>query len=941
MGNVGIMNSADSHNADVHEIPTTEGESNCSVQRSASDTAGQEEATNAINESPVSTQSLESDSKSFEEASGPTENAISGTGEIETPRPKARLRSCAKPLYPALLKIARAKNKDLELLFTILWSINAPPSLRALPRVARNLRKSLLILQLRYQIDLTAAGLGEWPEMLRWLASDLEVEQLCYGKKRRFTSVLYHCATTHSFYALLWELVGSGLACVRASLALLYIEQAAKRVAREDYESHLHEGTEVVLCGHSPYEAWRAAHSLRASESAHVLFSRVADTTSLAELHVEVSSIDAKENDAAVLLHLPALKAYLTRLAKDVPTDRITSITSKQRSSSGTRLRPARGTQSKTKSDVHNVETAHGKVGMRRRTPPTDERTRARLREADATPNEVTRGETVWIATTPESNVDPAVHAAIFRMASRAMHKPVELMQGHRRHLSTDELTLLLRQSREAALEFAASDDKSPESQRKLTMLATALCSLFTWTDIDDAAETLVFGPGTPNDHSPRAMFIGEDPADDYFRIEALVPEYATAGKFDVSLYRDMADYVILPLPPIIGSVIRALFRAELSGVMDQPLRLMRNAPGLERSIERILKEIEPTGRLTLSRIRESLFSLVVSATCGDIALSSLIFAKKHYSVDAELYYLAYGTREIAKIYLEIVQKIHAGAFTSSEYTLPAVNIDRLVPDADIGCRDYPLTAELVGSIAEIRKRGVDAWRKLRKRRSFDALDAEFENLHNDLTLYVCLRFAYSTGVRAITSPLPSFDEIIVLTLADGRCIGIADWSDKDDPAHYHKCELFLDQDELKDLEDYSEYIHRIRKSVPGSKTTRAASCFYIAKGKRKLVSPASTAKIFGKVYPYPPNTHRRVLSRELRSAGKDPDPNREPHLAGMSPEIVRAGILHHWSTDREPWSTLSGLSLPMIRDAILRHVPPLVKRLGFAESLEKVVLHG
>jgi hypothetical protein len=175
VGNVGIMNSADSHNADVHEIPTTEGESYCSVQRSASDTAGQEEATNAINESPVSTQSLESDSKSFEEASGPTENAISGTGEIETPRPKARLRSCAKPLYPALLKIARAKNKDLELLFTILWSINAPPSLRALPRVARNLRKSLLILQLRYQIDLTAAGLGEWPEMLRWLASDLEV----------------------------------------------------------------------------------------------------------------------------------------------------------------------------------------------------------------------------------------------------------------------------------------------------------------------------------------------------------------------------------------------------------------------------------------------------------------------------------------------------------------------------------------------------------------------------------------------------------------------------------------------------------------------------------------------------------------------------------------------------------------------------------------------
>ncbi len=926
--NVGIMNPATGYDADVHESPKAEGASDCVDRHSALDAGGQEEPGTKINRSLVPLHALESDLKPFDNASGPTGIADGERASAGSAKPKAKLRSCANPLYPLLLEIARAKNKDLELLFTILWSINAPPSLRALPRIARHLRRSLLILQLKYEVNLASAGLGEWPEMLKWLASDPEVNHLCYGKKRQFTSVHYHCATTHSFYAFLWELVGRGLACVRAYLALLYIDQAAKRVCRENYESHLREGSEVALRGHNPYEASHAAHILLKSENARLLLSRVADTSSFDELYEEVNAIDAKQNETAILLHLPALKGYLTRLRNDVPTDRITSITSRQRPSSSTRPRAPRGTQNQSKTDVHTVETAHGKVGIRRRTPPVDERTRSRLRETDGTPDEVSRGEAVWIATSPEANVDPAVHAAIFRQAARAMHKPTELMLGHQRHLSTDELTLLLRQSREAALRFAGSSGNASEPQRKLAMLATALCSLFTWTDIDDAAETLVFGQGTPNTHSRHAIFVAEDPADDYFRIEALVPEYTTVGKFDVSLFRNMADYVILPLPPIVGLVIRALFRAELSGGVDAPLGLMRNTAGLERSIERILKEIEPTGRLTLSRIRESLFSRVVSATRGDVALSSLILARKHYSVDAELYYLAYGTREIAKVYLEAVQKIHTAAFTSSEWTPPAVDIDRLVPDADLGCRYYPLAAELGDSIAEIRERAVDAWRKMRKRRNFDALDQAFVKLHNDLTLYICLRFAYSTGVRAITSPLPNFDEIIVLELADGHCVGVLDWSDKDDQAHYHKRELFLDQDELEDLKNYAGYLKNVRKAIPGPKSTKSASCFYIVSGKRKLVTPTSTAKLFGDAYPYPPNTHRRVLSRSLR-------------LAGMSPEIIRAGILGHWSTDREPWSSLSGLSLPMIRDAILRYVPPLVKQLGFTESLEKVVLHG
>jgi len=914
------------HDAVAGENRARECQSDCVDRRPGLDSAGQQEANTTVAEFSVPAPALESDSQLLGGKCGPTGLSISGTDKIKSAQPKATLRSCANPRYPALLNIARRKGKDLELLLAILWSINAPPSIRALPRVARNLRRSLLILQLRYEIDLGAAGLGEWQEMLNWLASDPDVNVLCYGSKQQLTSVLYHCASTHSFYSLLWDAVGGGLACVRACLAFLYIEQAPKRVTKEDYERHLREGSDVMLLAHSPYEAWHAFHKLLSSKNARELFLELSKTRSLQDLQATLRQIKVKHDEGAVLLHLPALKRYLTRLADGVPPERITAITSKQRNPSGYKSHQPGGAQKRSKTNIHTVETARGKVGMTRSTPRIDEGKARRLLQEDIDPREVRKHDGVWIATPPDPNIDPAVHATVFRAAARAMHKPIELMQGHQRHLSTDELTLLLRQSREAVLKYSSSSDQSSELRRKLAMLATALCSLFIWSDIADAAEIGIFGPGTTNVHSRHAIFLADNPADDHFRIEALVPEYTTVGKFDPSIFRDMADYAILPLPPIVGLVIRTLFSDELRRDFDQPLRLMRNSLGMEASIERMLKEIDPTGRLNLSRVRESLFSRVVSATKGDLALSSLVFGKEHYSVDAELYYLAYGNREIARIYLDVANKIHAAAFPG--WHPSAVSIDRLVPDTDLGCRYYPKLTELIEHITEIRKRAVEAWRKLRKRKNFDPKATEFQEQHNILTLYVCLRFAYATGVRAVTSPLSAFGEIIEMRLADGHLVGIADWTDKDDRAHYHKRELFLDEDQIKDLQVYSEYIKRLGKSVPGPKTTRTASCFYIVNGKRKLVTPAVTAKIFGEVYPYPPNTHRRVLSRELR-------------LGGMSPEIIRAGILGHWSSDREPWSALSGLSLPMIRDAILRYVPAIVNRLGFAATLEKAVLYG
>ncbi len=58
---------------------------------------------------------------------------MSGIGKIESAQTEGQAALLLKSSIPALLDIARKKDKDLELLFAILWSIK-----RSAPRIAPN-----------------------------------------------------------------------------------------------------------------------------------------------------------------------------------------------------------------------------------------------------------------------------------------------------------------------------------------------------------------------------------------------------------------------------------------------------------------------------------------------------------------------------------------------------------------------------------------------------------------------------------------------------------------------------------------------------------------------------------------------------------------------------------------------------------------------------------
>ncbi len=151
-------------------------------------------------------------------------------------------------------------------------------------------------------------------------------------------------------------------------------------------------------------------------------------------------------------------------------------------------------------------------------------------------------GDETWIADQAAPNVAPAVHAAVFRTATRAMHRPFELMQFQQGNLSTDEIALLMRRIHEIALKCGSPTGQTPKPRDKVLFLAIALCTLFTWSEVTDAAEAYNFAPLSMNESTPLAIFLASDPAEDHFRIRALVPKYATASKSDPALFRNTAD---------------------------------------------------------------------------------------------------------------------------------------------------------------------------------------------------------------------------------------------------------------------------------------------------------------------------------------------------------------------------------------------------------------
>lgn len=817
------------------------------------------------------------------------------------------LRCCAHPAYAKLEQLAKGNNIRTGALLDILWRVHAPPSLRALSVVARNLWSSLVMLRSIFGVDLEAFGLDQWLCPLEWLDSDEGVRKLS-GLKENYSGnqLRHHCTTSHSIYAICGDKACYEFDCLRALLILLYVQDAEVRTSLADYELHLRKGADLTVRGHSPYEAWLAMHYL-ANGSANQLLDVATGVTALETLVDRIA--DQSIPDALhAIRRWPGLVIFVRHLWDRIPSDRRTLIAPKSH-------RPASLPQPQRRSGSSNGHSSHSGPGgsheSKRYIPTLSDRERRRLAESDTSPLEKPGLESLWIIEQPEcSTAEPAADLAQYRAQTRAMHRPVDLMPFHERNLSIDEIEPLISRAHRLAENYRSQGHHDPASERELQFLAVLLCSYFTSRDPEEAAAVIVLGPHGRNADAALAILLADESRHDCFRLRSLKIGNQTDA-FDPLHFRRSSDFVWLPLPPVVGFVVRSLVSGDRQSITE-PVRLCRlNESQMHGATQAYLRHINYSGRLTAGRLQHSFFAAMVAETGGDIALSSLVLAQRHTQVDAEMYYLSAGTRDAAELYRTVADRIHRGCLP--EWRLNEASVEEFIPDLDLGC-PYPRISELRNRIRTVCDLAREAWTAIP--RKTEPSDPAFEDRHNKIILALWFWFAYSTGVRAVRSPLPFQHEIDGFTLDDRTKVWIADWTDKDDGSGYHKRELFWAVQTMDVLQACYRYIDRARGALGYSVKTARMPAFFIRNGKAIAISPKSIATVAGSLYPYPPNIHRKVLCRELRAAG-------------CPSEIIRAGVLGHWSTDQEPWSDLSALPLRSIEQALLHYIPPILHGLG------------
>jgi hypothetical protein len=870
----------------------------------------------------------------------PNESDSVALGAVDsgTNNEKARpLRCCAHPLFDELEKLAEKHPEYRPVLLAMAWRVHMPPSLRALSIVAGNLRRSLILLRDVFAVDLDERGLASWLEPLEWLALDSQVRALtCPLTTRPGNPLHYHCASTHSIYAMFGEEAGQEINLIRSVLILMYINDAESRVPFDEYERHLRNGfVGITLKGHVPDEARRAIHYF-ASES-DTAITIIPEATSLDELIARISTVVIPDSKDAIR-HWSELRKYVQNMWRGIASDRRTTIFPKLHTS------PSSAQNRSTTRSRQTSYTVHGPSGAARITRymhPLTDRKRRELAARDIPPDEDTGiGIFFIIKEKIDRNVEKSVRDARFRLERRMLHRPVDLITCYERNLSQDEVGVVFRDARKLVLDYTAQGYHDPNLKRALQVSAGSLISYFTRSEPEEASELIVLSPKCQNADAELAIFLADDSRHDYFRIQAIDYGYRS-DKFDAKSFRVRSDYVYLPLPPIASLVVRALL-ADGNGQLSilEPVRVMRmSGIELEAAIRSKLKKLDPTGRLTPGRLQRSFFASLVAETGGDLAVTSLILAKPHPSVHAELYYLAIGLRSAAELYRRVSRKIHAATFPN--WTPIEAAIEDFVADLDVGCRYYPIFEELREKITTICDLAREAWRRIARIRNINVHDPEFERNHNMVTLALTLTFSYSTGVRAITSPLPFLKDIEEVLDQEGhvKC-GIADWTDKDNGSRYHKRELYIVPDTMAMLRAYQKYLDRVCAALRPSKEAGHLPAFFLVKGQAVAISPKSIAEVGGGLYAYPPNSHRRVLIRGLRAGILESRAGIEESRQ-CSPEIIRAGILGHWTTGQEPWSELSNLPLRAIEDALLLNIPKILEKLGFVSFLKSPEKHN
>ncbi|WP_169543861.1 hypothetical protein [Sneathiella aquimaris] len=394
------------------------------------------------------------------------------------------------------------------------------------------------------------------------------------------------------------------------------------------------------------------------------------------------------------------------------------------------------------------------------------------------------------------------------------------------------------------------------------------------------------------------------------FLLFPITPEYKSTPTYDSENCRERVAR--LHLPDIVSQAKslkkfhQKFVKNKKSNLIFQPVN-----KSAEKSTELYRKELKKfiiefqkidyfAEGITLNRIENFMFRYLESET-KDAALASIITANHYKSAYVRLFYSTYSMEYIQKTYgkatgpIREELKINFDAGYNSEVT-----------GQHIGARFCLERQPICSAIMRLKN-------DLEEASHYRTLE-EFIHFHNLYTLYTVLMYGFSTGARAVKSPVLLFQEF------DSN--GFSSYADKDSDPPYHARLIWVPAVVLEHLESYSKYFHRVKSwmFLQDQKIPDEVSSFFLKKTRNKIkvdeAKPSVIERHFSTYLSAPANAHRRFLRTSLIEVG-------------VLPELVDA-VMGHWGTGEEPWSRWSSFSYKNYVATIEPEINKILQEFGF-----------
>ncbi|MFZ4859017.1 MAG: site-specific integrase [Desulfuromonadaceae bacterium] len=331
--------------------------------------------------------------------------------------------------------------------------------------------------------------------------------------------------------------------------------------------------------------------------------------------------------------------------------------------------------------------------------------------------------------------------------------------------------------------------------------------------------------------------------------------------------------------------------------------------------------------RITLKRIEIYIFNLLSRKCGGDLTTAMLLTGKKDSLGITPLHYTAYPVNKLQTMYhdccsdLMNAHKLEMKA-RNSTILLTTDNPNISTWSGNTGTAYRPHRMAVKNIIDKLHERMQLIHEE--KTRNLDKLI----RIHNNIMRYTVIQFAFSTGFRAVNSPLLPPSQIDEDT-------GFAVISDKDGLDYYNSrivwlppiciqqyntylehLDCLLPKLEFLDIKAFNALKHLLHFPKPSN---RLPLFFYLKRsGNTKIIRPTDVWADIRKnlEFELPVNANRHYLRSYLLENG-------------CPPEVI-AAFMGHWERGEEPWGRYSALSPVDYATILAKYIVKLLEEDGW-----------